>query len=352
MRKSVGEIAELVGGEVVGDRDAEIIGLNGIEQAQPGELTFLNNARYARFLETTGATAILAAPDVAFPGKTFIHVNNPYIAFVMVLNAWSEPLRASLPEGVHPTAIIGKGVTLGAHAALGPYVCVGDDCVIGSDVMLHHGVSIGAGCAIGDGSVLYPNVVVRERVSIGARCIIHAGAVIGSDGFGFAPLGGSWFKIPQVGTVVIGDDVEIGANTAIDRATFGRTVIGRGTKIDNLVQVGHNVQIGEHCVISGMTGIAGSATIGHHVTIAAQVGIADHIDIGDGATLGARAAVGQSVKPGKVMSGHPLMEHRDDLRVLTALRRLPDMPRRIRDLERRIQELEEKLHGTSENDKQ
>ncbi|HOV72630.1 MAG TPA: UDP-3-O-(3-hydroxymyristoyl)glucosamine N-acyltransferase [Candidatus Hydrogenedentes bacterium] len=351
MKKSVGEIAELVGGEVWGDREAEIVGLNGIEQAQPGELTFLNNTRYARFLEATGATAILAPPEVVLPGKTFIHVKNPYIAFVMVLNAWSEPLKPCLPEGVHPTAIIGKGVTLGDHAAIGPYVVVGDDCVIGSGVMLYQGVSIGAGCTIGEGSVLYPNVVVRERVSIGARCIIHAGAVIGSDGFGFAPLGGTWFKIPQVGTVIIGDDVEIGSNTAIDRATFGRTVIGRGTKIDNLVQVGHNVQIGEHCVVSGMTGIAGSAIIGNHVTIAAQVGIADHVEVGEGATLGARAAVGQSVKPGAIMSGHPLMEHRDDLRVLTALRRLPDMPRRMRDLERRIQELEEKLHGTAENDK-
>ena len=351
MKKSVGEIAELVGGVVVGDPDVCITGLNGIEQAQPGELTFLNNPRYAHHLETTGASAILATPDLDVLGKTLIHVKNPYAAFVSVLHSWAEPLKVTLPEGVHATAVIGSGVTLGEHVAIGPHVFVGDDSRIGGGVTLHHGVSIGPGCVIGDDSVLYPNVVVRERVSIGARCVLHAGAVIGSDGFGFAPFSGSWFKIPQVGTVVIGDDVEIGSNSAVDRATFGRTVVGRGTKIDNLVQVGHNVQIGEHCVVSGMSGIAGSTVIGDHVTIAAQVGIADHLEVGEGVTLGARSGVAQSVKPGKVMSGYPLMEHQDDLRVLATLRRLPDMPRRIRDLERRIQALEENLHGTAEDDK-
>lgn len=351
MKKSVGEIAELVGGVVVGDPETVITGLNGIEQAQVGDLTFLSNPRYARHLETTCASAILAPPELDAQDKTLIRVKNPYAAFVQVLRAWAEPLKVTLPEGVHETAVLGSDVILGEHAAIGPHVYVGDGTRLGNGVVLHHGASIGAGCTIGDETVLYPNVVVRERVIIGARCILHAGAVIGSDGFGFAPLGGSWFKIPQVGTVVIGDDVEIGSNTAIDRATFGRTVVGRGTKIDNLVQVGHNVQIGEHCVISGMAGIAGSTIIGDHVTIAAQVGIADHLEIGEGVTLGARAAVGQSVKPGKVMSGHPLMEHQDELRMLAAMRRLPDMPRRLRDVERRIQSLEEDLHGTAEDNR-
>lgn len=351
MKMSAAEIAELVSGVITGNPEVCVTGLNGIEQAQPGELTFLSNSRYAKHLATTGASIILAPPDLDVPDKTLIHVKNPYVAFVMVLNAWSEPLKITLPEGVHETAIIGENVTLGEHAAIGPHVYVGDGTAIGAGATLHHGVSIGPGCTIGAGCILYPNVVIRERVTLGARCILHAGAVIGSDGFGFAPFGGTWFKIPQVGTVVIGDDVEIGSNTAVDRATFGRTVIGNGTKIDNLVQVGHNVEIGEHCVISGMTGIAGSTVIGDHVIIAAQVGIADHLEIGEGVTLGARSAVGQSVEPGKVMSGHPLMEHKDDLRVQVALRRLPEMPKRLRDLERRVQELEEHLHGTAEDNR-
>jgi len=169
--------------------------------------------------------------------------------------------------------------------------------------------------------------------------------VLGADGFGFAPVDGAWFKVPQVGTVVIGDDVEIGANSAVDRATFGRTVVGRGTKIDNLVQIGHNVELGEDCVVSGMTGIAGSATVGNHVIIAAQAGIGDHVEVGDGATVAGRAGVATSVKPGAVVSGFPAMEHQAALRVLASLRRLPDMRQRVRQLERRVQELEEQLHG-------
>ena len=188
-------------------------------------------------------------------------------------------------------------------------------------------------------------MVLREETKVGARCIVHAGAVLGSDGFGFAPVGGQWAKVPQVGNVIIGDDVEIGTNSAVDRATFGSTVIGNGTKIDNLCQIGHNVQLGEHCVISGMTGVAGSTVIGNHVTIAAQVGIGDHLEIGDNATVGGRAGVATSVKPGAVVSGFPAMDHKAELRILASLRRLPDAVRRVKELERRIEQLEERLHG-------
>jgi UDP-3-O-[3-hydroxymyristoyl] glucosamine N-acyltransferase len=208
---------------------------------------------------------------------------------------------------------------------------------------------------IGENTVIYPNATLREGVRVGARCLIHAGVVLGSDGFGFAPLDGAWFKVPQTGTVIIGDDVEIGANSAVDRATFGSTVIGRGTKIDNLVQIGHNVRIGEHCVISGMTGVAGSSTVGNHVTIAAQVGIADHVEIGDRVTIAGRSGVISAIEPGQVVSGFPAIDHHTDMRIMAARRRLPELPRlmaRVKALESRIRELEERWPVAGDKEKE
>lgn len=354
MDTSVGEIANLVGGLVSGENTARITGLNGIRQAKPGDLTFVGDRRYMPFLETTEASAILVSPDVTPRDKTLIHVKNPYFAFVKVIQTCAVSAPAFHPTGLHETAVIGGHVRIGKNVAMDAHVRVADDCTIGDGVILYAGVYIGRGCSIGEKTILYPNVTLREGVQVGSRCIIHAGAVLGSDGFGFAPMeadqgSGTWFKIPQVGNVVIGDDVEIGANTSVDRATFGSTAIGRGTKIDNLVQIGHNVVIGEHCVISGMTGLAGSVTVGNHVTIAAQVGIADHVEIGDGATVAGRSGVTGTVKPGSVVVGYPAMEHSLGLRVLTGMRHIPELPRRMRELERRIQELENQLHGQTED---
>jgi UDP-3-O-[3-hydroxymyristoyl] glucosamine N-acyltransferase len=349
MDKSLREIAELVGGVVRGNSDLRISGLNGIRQAQPGELTFIGSHQYLKYLEETPATAILVPPDIISNTKALIQVKNPYFAFIRLIQEVSFEAKIQHPTGVHPTAVIGRNVKVGNNIALDAHVRIADNCVIADDVTLYAGVYIGEGCTVGQGTVMYPHVVLRERTQVGARCIIHAGVVLGSDGFGFAPLEGKWFKVPQTGIVIIGDDVEIGANSAVDRATFGSTVIGRGSKIDNLVQIGHNVTIGEDCVISGMTGVAGSATIGNHVTIAAQVGIADHAEIGDGVTIGARSGIVSSIKPGQVVSGFPAMDHNMELRVLAGMRRLPDIPRRIRELERRIQELEQQLHGKSKD---
>ena len=354
---SVGEIAALVGGAVTGEPALRITGLNGIRQAQWGDLTFLGDRKYLPYLETTGASAVLVARDFE-PGaagasaskqRAYIQVKNPYLAFMRVVQQYSSSPEVFHPSGIHPTAVVGRNVKLGRDVALDAYVRIADDCDIGDDVVMYAGVYVGRGCRIGDHTVIYPNVTLREGVTVGARCLLHAGAVLGSDGFGFVPMDDAWLKIPQAGTVVIGDDVEIGANSAVDRATIGSTVIGRGTKIDNLIQIGHNVEIGEHCVLSGMTGVAGSAIIGDHVTIGAQVGISDHAQVGDGAMIGARSVVISKVEPGQVVSGHPLMDHKLQLRMLAGMRQLPEWPRRIRELERRIEELEAQLRGKAED---
>ncbi|NIA16468.1 MAG: UDP-3-O-(3-hydroxymyristoyl)glucosamine N-acyltransferase [Nitrospiraceae bacterium] len=350
MDRSVGEIAKLVGGTVIGDAGIRITGVNGIKQASSGDLSFIGSPQYLPFLETTGASALLVTDDVTSVERTLIRVDRPYLSFLQVLQQCATEEGIPHPVGIHATAVIGQNVTLGRDVALDAHVRIADGCTLGDGVVVYANSYVGNSCNIGEETVIYPNVTLREGVSVGARCIIHAGAVLGSDGFGFAPMGGKLFKVPQVGTVVLGDDVEIGTNSAVDRATFGRTVIGNGTKIDNLVQIAHNVEIGEHTVISGMTGIAGSTTIGAGVTIAAQVGVVDHVEIGDGATIAGRSGVATSVKPGQVVSGFPATDHKLDMRILASLRRLPDMAPRVRRLERRIQELEEQLHGKAKND--
>jgi UDP-3-O-[3-hydroxymyristoyl] glucosamine N-acyltransferase len=208
--------------------------------------------------------------------------------------------------------------------------------------VLYANVYVGRGSELGADCVVYPNVVIRELCTVGERCILHSGAVIGSDGFGFAPFGGRWIKVPQVGRVVIGDDVELGSCTCVDRATFGETRIGNGTKIDNLCQVAHNVQIGEHCVMAGMSGIAGSARLGNQVRVGANSGIVGHLKIGDGATIAVRSGVTSSVEAGRTVSGFPSTDHAEQKRVMVAQRRVPELLRRVKELERKLQALEDR----------
>lgn len=349
MNKSVGEIAELVGGTVIGDGETRIGGVNGIEEAGPGDLTFMRNARYRPLLETTRASAVLVLPDIAESDKTLIQVPNPDVAFGQVLQAfWVE--EKAHPTGIHPTAVIGKDVKLGRHVALDAYVVLADECEVGDGAVLYAGVYVGRSAKIGLGTVVYPNVAILDRVTVGARCILHSGVVLGADGFGFVPVEGAWQKIPQVGTVVIGDDVEIGANSAVDRATFGETMIGRGTKIDNLVQIGHNVAIGEHCVVAGKAGFAGSAVVRDHVMIGARAGVGGHIEVGDGVQIGALSGVTKSIPPGRVVSGFPAIDHNRDKRIQASQRRLPEALRRLSAVEQRLAEVEEQLHGKSADD--
>jgi len=349
MKTSVAEIAELVGGRVVGDGEVPITGVSGIRQAGPGDLTFVADPRYARHIDRSLAAAVLVGKTIARSSKPLIQVENPYQAFIVVVQQ-CHPCETHHPHGIAPSAVIGGNVRLGEGVALDAHTYVGDDSELGDGVVLYPGAYIGPGCRVGQGTVIYPNATIYERCTIGARCIIHGGVTVGGDGFGFEAVDGVHTKIPQVGTVEIGDDVEIGANSAIDRATFGSTVIGRGTKIDNLVQIGHNTEIGEHCIVCGNVGVSGSAVIGDHVTLAAGAGVAGHIEIGDHVIVAGLSGVTKSVPPGRVVSGFPAIDHDSEKRFKAGIRRLPQALRTIRNLERRIEELEGRLDARETKD--
>ena len=339
MEKTVRELAEYVHGTVSGDETLVISSMAGIEEAEAGQLTFLANPKYRAKLQQTRASAAIAAPDVTIPGLTLIHVANPYLAFAQILSIFAT--KRHPPVGVHATCIIGTGTTLGEQCALGARVVIGEQAQIGARTIIYPGVVIGDHATIGAETIIYPNVSILQDVSIGNRVIIHSGTVIGSDGFGFAPDGEQYYKIPQVGTVVIEDDVEIGANVTIDRAAMGKTHIRRGVKIDNLVQIAHNVVIGENSVIVAQAGISGSTQIGKHVTLAGQVGVVGHIQIGDHVMIGAQSGVAKSVPDKTLLSGSPAVDHLAWKKSQVALVKLPEALKTIRRLEQRLQELEE-----------
>ncbi|HOZ46389.1 MAG TPA: UDP-3-O-(3-hydroxymyristoyl)glucosamine N-acyltransferase [Candidatus Hydrogenedentes bacterium] len=345
---SAAEIAQRVGGTVIGDGGVRITGVNGIKQAGPADLTFVRNARYEAFLSSTRAAAVLVPREMDAGHAVLIQVDHPDLAFAQIILEYVD-VETAHPVGIHPTAVVGRHVTLGRNVALDAHVVLAEGCSIDDGVVLYSGVYIGRDAQIGAETIIYPNATILDRVLIGKRCTVHAGAVLGADGFGFAPVGGVWRKIPQVGSVSIGDDVEIGANTTIDRATFGITSIGSGTKIDNLVQIGHNVQIGEHCALAGKVGIAGSATIGNHVVMGARSGVGGHIDIGDGVQIGALSGVTKSIEPGKIVSGYPATDHERDKRHQASVRILPEALRRLRALEQRCRELEERVNGKAKD---
>lgn len=342
MRNTLGEIARLIDGEVVGDQSVVITGVSGIKEAGDGDITFIANSRYAGLMEQTGASAIITSREVQPLKKPIIRTENPSLAFAKIVSL-AAPGDARHPRGIHPTAIIGKGVSLGEQAALGAYAVVEDDVIIGDRTIVYPGCFIGHNSSIGKDCLIYPNVSIRERTDIGNRVIIHSGTVIGSDGFGFATIKGIHQKIPQIGTVEIQDDVEIGANVAIDRARFEKTVVGRGTKIDNLVQIAHNVVIGENSIIVAQAGISGSTVIGNNVTLAGQAGLVGHITVGDGAIVAAQAGVTKSVAANTVVSGYPAKPHSQAKRVNACVQGLPELYETIQDLKKRISELEERL---------
>jgi len=341
MEFRLAELATRLGGELHGDPDLKIRGVAGIKEAQPGEITFLGNPRYEEWLEKTQASAVILPLTHAANGRTSIRVADPYTAFQAVMTLFHHQ-RTLLGPGVHPSALIGPGTELGANVAIGPQVVIGERCRIGDGTIILPGVIIGPEVTIGARCLIYPNVVIREETQIGERVILHAGAVIGDDGFGFRTRAGQHDKVPQLGRVVIEDDVEVGANTCIDRATAGATVIRQGSRIDNLVQVAHNVSIGRNSILCAQVGIAGSTTVGDDVTLAGQVGITGHIHIGDGAKVGAQGGVTKSVPSGAAVSGYPAAPHHVAMRIYAAMRRLPELLRTVRRLESRIEELERK----------
>jgi len=339
MRKTLKEIAEIIEGEVVGNDDVVITGVSGIKEACEGDITFLANPKYRSLLDKTRASAVITSKEIEHASKPIIRTQNPSLAFVKVV-ALAEPCETRHPEGVHPTAIIGKDVTLGREVAIGPYTVIEDKVCIGDKTIIYAGCYIGYNVRIGQGSLIYSNVSIREGTLIGSRVIIHSGAVIGSDGFGFVTLNGIHHKIPQVGIVVIEDDVEIGANVTIDRARFDKTVIGKGTKIDNLVQIAHNVVVGENSIIVAQAGISGSTVIGKGVTIAGQAGLVGHIHIGDNAIIAAQAGVSKSVPENTTVSGYPAKPHDTAKRINACIQNLPRLYERVEEMKRKIEELE------------
>jgi UDP-3-O-[3-hydroxymyristoyl] glucosamine N-acyltransferase len=336
----VNEIARLVGGEVEGDGEREIHGVAAIEKATEQELAFADSELALRKAGHSNAGCILVRYGAHIPGRTTIAVQDPRLAFIRA----SEVLCPSrpVPPGIHPTAIIGDNVQLGPGVSVGPYVVIESDVQLGAETRLCAGVFLGEGVTIGSNCLLYPRVTVYPHVKIGNRVVLHAGAVLGSDGFGYLYAEGRHHKFPQLGGLIIEDDVEIGANTTVDRGSLGTTRIGQGTKIDNLVQVAHNVGIGRHSIIAAQTGISGSAEIGELVTLAGQVGVADHVRIEDRAVIGAQAGIptGKVVRKGSVMWGTPARPLAEFKKMYAHLSRLPEIARRVKEISAKIQHAE------------
>ncbi|MBP1751387.1 MAG: lpxD [Geobacteraceae bacterium] len=341
MEKNLKELASLLGGRVIGNENAVVSGLGTLDEAMEGQLTFLANPKYASKVETTRATAVIVPPGAERFGKNVIEVKNPYLAFAKLLSMFH--VKPVVPKGVMDGAMVGSNVVLGDDITIYPGAYVADGVKIGNRVVLYPGAVLYEGVEIGDDTVIHANVTVREGCRIGGRVIIHGGVVIGSDGFGYAPDGKAYQKIPQIGIVVIEDDVEIGSNTTVDRAALGITLIRRGTKIDNLVQIAHNCIIGENCIIVSQTGISGSTKLGEHVTLGGQVGIVGHLELGDNVMIGAKSGVHNSVTAGQIFSGYPAFPHKEWLKSASVFSKLPEMRKTVNNLEKRIQELESRL---------
>src|SRR5258706_1808775 len=337
--RTLAELAEALGGTVVGDPRTVIRGVAGIREAGASDITFLANARYEAHLAETRAAAVICSREPRQCTIPMLQVDNPYLAFQKAVKVFRpDPYRSA--SGVHASAVVAPDATVGTAVSIGAHCVVERGAHLGDRVVLMPGSYVGALASVGDDSFLYPNVVIREECVLGARCILHPGVVIGGDGFGYALDDGRYQKVPQVGNVVIGDDVEIGANTTVDRATTGSTRVGDGTKIDNLVQIGHNVVIGRHCIIVAQVGISGSAELEDHVTVAGQAGLAGHLKLGKGSTVAAQSGVPRSIRPGAVVSGSPAMPHNVWGRLVALLPKVPQLFQRTRDLEQRVEILE------------
>jgi len=334
------DIAARLDCRLEGDGTIEIRGVAGIEDAAAGDLTFFANPKYATALRATRASAVILGEHAEPAPCAMLRAPQPYLAFAHAVGLFADPWRPA--PGVHPLAWIGHGVRLGTDVSVGPFAVIGDGTSLGARTIVHPHVTVGRHVEIGDDCVVHARVSIRERIRIGHRVILQDGVVVGSDGFGFARRpDGTHHKIPQIGAVVIEDDVEIGANTTIDRPAVGETRIGAGTKIDNLVQIAHGVSIGRNALLAAQVGIAGSVTIEDNVTLAGQVGVAGHITLGEGVVATAQSGIPNSVERGGFVSGYPAIPNRDWLRSSAVFRKLPELKKLVADLERRIQELED-----------
>lgn len=343
IKKSLRELTDFVGGKVVGDENIVISGINSIDQAKEGEITFISNPKYTSMARMTKASAIIVGPDFKEFERPLLCIENPYLAYARISDLFfKKPYQA---RGIDENSVIGKNAEIGKDVSIYPFVFVGDNVKIGDRVSLYSGVYVGDDVNIGEDTIVYPNVSIREGCRIGNRVVIHCGTVIGSDGFGFAKDGKRAVKIPQAGIVQIDDDVEIGANNTIDRAALGKTWIKRGVKTDNLVQIGHNVTVGTDTIVVAQVGIAGSAEIGSHVTLAGQAGVGGHVRIGDDVVVGGRAGVTKDIPSNQVVAGFPCVPLRDWLKSQANIAKLPMIRKTLKELESKVRKIEEQIYG-------
>ena len=344
MAMTLAELAKHVGGTVVGDGATEIRGVMTIAEAGPGDITFLSNPRYEKMLAETKASAIIVSPKVKDLKRPAIVCANPYLAFAQIVKLMLDnaPYAA---KGIHPTAVISPSAKIGRDATIHPYVAIGENTRIGDRVIIYPFSFIGDNCALGDDVVVHANVSIYHGTQIGNRVAIHSNTAIGTDGFGWAPDGEKYYKIPQVGTTVIEDDVSIGSGCSINRAALGKTIIRKGTKLDCLVQIGHNVDVGENSILVAQTGVSGSSKLGKHVTLAGQVGVVGHITIGDNTVVGAQAGVTNDLPPNEVFYWTPAIPGDLARRCAVLLHKLPETRETIKDLLARVGALEKQMGG-------
>lgn len=336
------QIAHQIGCRIAGDVDVEIVRVAGIDEAEPGDLTFVSNRKYISRIKKTKASAIILGEDIPPVSIPSLRTGDPYLAFARALELFYEPPAPEL--GIHPAAAIVEDAEIGPNASIGAYAVIGKGCRIGANTTIYPHVVLYKGVSVGDGVVLHAGVIVREYCQIGNRVILQNGVVIGSDGFGFVPTKeGTFYKIRQTGRVIIEDDVEIGSNTTIDRAAVGNTIIRQGAKLDNLVQIGHGSQVGEHCVIAAQVGLAGSTRLGRSVWVGGQAGFAGHLEVGDKAIITAQSGTSHDIPAGAMVSGSPAFDNSVWLRSTAAFAKLPDLVRKVRCLEKEIEQLKAAL---------
>lgn len=328
------ELADLTGSRVSGNPEVEITGVSGIMDAKEGDITLLLHEKTLKEIPAVKASAVIVKEEFKGLTANMLVAENPQFVFARVLEIFHA--KPYIPSGISDKAFIGSNVKIGDDVSIHPNAYISSNVTLGPRVTLSPGVFLGEGVVIGDDSFIYPNVTIREGVTIGKKVIVHAGAVIGADGFGYVFEKGRHYKIPQVGSVIIEDEVEIGANACIDRGTVENTVIGSGTKIDNLVQIAHNVKIGKNCIIVAQVGISGSVEVGDGAVIAGQAGVRDHIKIGSKAIVAAQAGVGSNIPDGQVFSGSPAIPHVTSLRAQSLYSRLPEFAKRLREIEKKI----------------
>jgi UDP-3-O-[3-hydroxymyristoyl] glucosamine N-acyltransferase len=341
----LGELAQLVQGAVSGQTACEITGAASLEEAGPTQITFAAEKKMVDLVRKTRGAAVIVSHD--FPtldiDKPLVRVKHVRLAWAQILDLFAPV--SFIPLGIHETAVVGEDVHCGKDVSIQAHVFVGARSRLGDNVILYPGVYIGEDVVIGEGTCVYPNAVILDRVHIGQNCIIHAGAALGTDGFGFVSTSSGHRKVQHIGTVVVEDDVEIGANSTIDRATTGQTIVKRGTKIDNLVQLGHNVHVGEECLIVALSGVAGSSTVGRRVTLAGQSGVAGHLSVAEGTTVASRGLVAKDTEPGSFVSGFPARPHREHMRMLASQQRLPGLLKDFDQLRQQVDRLERVVQG-------